>query len=115
MSPDTIQRIHDLLGRLPTDGLSAAKQLFWTELNYDRAAPTLSQRDWPDRARCAERTTGPPGPPRLRIRPIRHHLRPVGDMAAWTLSLTAPVTPGFSPRRLHSGAKAPTRHGAAGP
>jgi hypothetical protein len=30
--PDTIQRIHDLLGRLPTDGLAAAKQLFWTEL-----------------------------------------------------------------------------------
>jgi hypothetical protein len=58
MSPDTIQRIHDLLGRLPTDGLSAAKQLFWTELNYDRAAQTLSQRNWPDRAR--EALTEPP-------------------------------------------------------
>ena len=38
MPTPTEQRVYDLLRRMPTGGLSAAKQLFWTELNYDREA-----------------------------------------------------------------------------
>ncbi|MCX6030997.1 MAG: Eco57I restriction-modification methylase domain-containing protein [Chloroflexi bacterium] len=53
MAADTVQRVYSLLGRLPTDGLQAAKQLFWTELNYDRAAQPLSDRGWPDTVRTA--------------------------------------------------------------
>ena len=52
MSTDAQQRVYDLLQRMPSDGLAAAKQLFWTELNYDRAVEPLSCRGWPDRARA---------------------------------------------------------------
>lgn len=51
MPMETQQRVHDLLRRMPRDGLSAARQLFWTELNYDYANVPLSYRGWPDRAR----------------------------------------------------------------
>jgi len=50
MTTQTQQRVYDLLGRMPAHGLAAAKQLFWTELNYDRANAPLSRRNWPDRA-----------------------------------------------------------------
>jgi len=50
MTTHTQQRVYDLLGRMPAHGLAAAKQLFWTELNYDRANAPLSRRNWPDRA-----------------------------------------------------------------
>jgi len=50
MPTETQQRVYDLLHRMPQDGLSAAKQLFWTELNYDRANRPLSHRNWPERA-----------------------------------------------------------------
>ena len=32
----TQQRVYDLFRRMLTNGLAAVKQLFWTELNYDR-------------------------------------------------------------------------------
>jgi len=51
MPTDTQNRVHDLLRRMPTDGLRAVKQLFCTELNYSHANIPLSCRDWPDRAR----------------------------------------------------------------
>jgi len=35
---------------MPNRGLPAAKQLFWTELNYNRANEPLSRRPWPERA-----------------------------------------------------------------
>lgn len=50
MPTETQERVYKLLHRMPADGLAAAKQLFWTELNYDRASETLSRRNWPDRA-----------------------------------------------------------------
>ena len=51
MSTETRERVYDLLHRMPRDGLAIAKQLFWTELNYDHANRALSDRGWPDRAR----------------------------------------------------------------
>jgi len=51
MSARTQERVYEQLHRLPRDGLAAAKQLFWTELNYERANEPLSRRNWPDRAR----------------------------------------------------------------
>jgi hypothetical protein len=39
------QRTYDLLHRIPTRGLSAAKRLSWTELNHDRVNQPLSVRD----------------------------------------------------------------------
>jgi len=42
------QSIHDLLAGLPTRKLEALKQLFWSELNYERANAPLSMRDWPE-------------------------------------------------------------------
>jgi hypothetical protein len=35
------------------NGLDPLKQLFWTELNYERVNQTLSRRDWPQAAREA--------------------------------------------------------------
>ena len=58
MPTDRQQRVYDLLRRMPTGGLAAVKQLFWTELNYDRANEPLSTRDWPERAQAA--LNGPP-------------------------------------------------------
>lgn len=49
MPTPTEQRVYDLLHRMSADGLTAAKQLFWTELNYDRVNERLSTRDWPER------------------------------------------------------------------
>lgn len=46
------QRVLDLLHRMSTEGLNAAKRLFWTELNYDRAAESLSIREWPEATRA---------------------------------------------------------------
>lgn len=46
MSSPTQTRIYNLLKRIPQEGLRAVKELFWTELNYDRANRPLSQRDW---------------------------------------------------------------------
>ena len=34
-------------------GLDALKELFWTELNYERENAPLSMRGWPDSARKA--------------------------------------------------------------
>jgi hypothetical protein len=45
----TQERVFDLLRRFPREGLAAAKQLFWTELNYERANEPLSRRNWPER------------------------------------------------------------------
>ena len=58
MSDETTQRVYDLLNQLPMEGLSAAKRLFWTALNYDRVNQPLSDRDWPDTPRAA--LAGPP-------------------------------------------------------
>ena len=60
MSLDFRTTIHDLLSALPTRKLDALKQLFWSELNYDRANETLSTRQWP-----AEVTAALAGPPLL--------------------------------------------------
>ena len=53
MVNETQKRVLHLLRQLPTDGLAAAKQLFWTELNYDHANQRLSTRSWPDTAQDA--------------------------------------------------------------
>jgi hypothetical protein len=53
MSTETGERVYDLLHRMPRAGLAAAKQLFWTELNYGHANRALSDRGWPDQAREA--------------------------------------------------------------
>ena len=53
MPTATEQRVYDLLHRMPGDGLAAVKQLFWTELNYDRVNAPLSRRNWPGRAAAA--------------------------------------------------------------
>jgi adenine-specific DNA-methyltransferase len=50
MPSEAQERVYKQLQRLPYDGLAAAKQLLWTELNYDRANEPLSRRNWPDRA-----------------------------------------------------------------
>lgn len=50
MATDTRRRVLNLLEQMPNRGLPAAKQLFWTELNYDRANEPLSTRNWPERA-----------------------------------------------------------------
>jgi len=55
---DTRRAVYGLLHQMPTDGLSAAKQLFFTELNYPRVDSPLSYRGWPDRV--AQTLTGPP-------------------------------------------------------
>ena len=47
------QRVNDLLQAMPTEGLNAAKALFWRELNYDRANQILSLRNWPRRVQDA--------------------------------------------------------------
>ncbi|MBN1584237.1 MAG: class I SAM-dependent DNA methyltransferase, partial [Anaerolineae bacterium] len=52
MPTDAQQRVYGLLQNMPTAGLEAVKQLFWTELNYDRANEPLSIRDWPERVEC---------------------------------------------------------------
>ncbi len=49
--PDSQQRIYELLQHVSTEGLSAIKRLFWTELNYERVNDALSTRDWPDGTR----------------------------------------------------------------
>lgn len=51
MTEESVSRVYELLRRLPSDGLQAAKQLFWTELNYDRASTPLSDREWPEHVR----------------------------------------------------------------
>jgi superfamily I DNA/RNA helicase len=50
MPTEAQERVYKQLQRLPGDGLAAAKQLFWTELNYDRVNAPLSRRHWPERA-----------------------------------------------------------------
>ena len=52
MSSESQDRVHDLLKEMPSHGIKAAKQLFWSELNYDRANQRLSRRKWPERARA---------------------------------------------------------------
>ena len=53
MDSETQKRVYHLLQRMPCDGLDAAKQLFWTELNYDSVNEPLSYREWPERAQEA--------------------------------------------------------------
>lgn len=48
---ETQQRVLHLLSDF--EGLEPAKQLFWSELNYDRVNQPLSRRDWTDSARQA--------------------------------------------------------------
>ncbi len=52
------QPVHSLLQALHTRQMDVLKQLFWSELNYNRAGQPLSTRAWPDSARQA--LTGPP-------------------------------------------------------
>ena len=58
MSTEFRQHVCDLLEDLPRRKLDALKELFWTELNYERADTPLSIRDWPDGPR--EALAGPP-------------------------------------------------------
>ncbi len=51
MASTNQQRVYDLLQKMPTEGLNAAKSLFWTELNYEHATVPLSSRDWPESTR----------------------------------------------------------------
>jgi hypothetical protein len=53
MATDTRKRIRDPLRQMRRQGLPAAKQLFWTERNYDRTNRPLSRRNWPEPARQA--------------------------------------------------------------
>ncbi|MBW7884916.1 MAG: Eco57I restriction-modification methylase domain-containing protein [Caldilineaceae bacterium] len=52
MSDEVRQTIQRLLGALSTRKLDALKQLFWAELNYDRAAASLSISNWPPQMRA---------------------------------------------------------------
>jgi hypothetical protein len=45
------ERVHHLLHYLPTRKLDSLKQLFWSELNYQRANQELSWRDWPEQVK----------------------------------------------------------------
>lgn len=47
MPDDIRQSVYTLLEQLPKRKLDALKQLFWSELNYNRANEPLSTRDWP--------------------------------------------------------------------
>ncbi|MFZ1767631.1 MAG: hypothetical protein WAU00_00465, partial [Caldilinea sp.] len=47
MVDDLRPTVQTLLRSLPTQKLTALKQLFWSELNYDRAGATLSMAGWP--------------------------------------------------------------------
>ncbi len=51
MDPDLRPTVQALLRALPTQKVAALKQLFWSELNYDRAGVTLPMTDWPDALR----------------------------------------------------------------
>lgn len=53
MADDFRQSVFNLLQQLPTRRLDALKQLFWPELNYDRAHEPLSTRDLPNAATAA--------------------------------------------------------------
>lgn len=53
MHAETSKRVYELLHSASTQGLSALKRLFCTELNYDYANIPLSTRDWPSRTRQA--------------------------------------------------------------
>ena len=53
MPDDIRQPVLSLLEHLPTRKLDALKQLFWSELNYDRANQPLSTRNWPEATRQA--------------------------------------------------------------
>ncbi len=53
MPNDVRQSVYTLLQQLPMRKLDALKQLFWSELNYDRANQPLSTRDWPEGVRQA--------------------------------------------------------------
>lgn len=46
MAEQIRQTILNLLEELPSRKLDALKQLFWSELNYDRSNTSLSMRDW---------------------------------------------------------------------
>ena len=46
MTNDLRRSVQALLRTLPTRKLDALKQLFWSELNYDRAGAALSMADW---------------------------------------------------------------------
>ncbi len=48
--PTDKTRIHDLLRRIPVQGLDAVKRLFCTELNYHYKDSSLSTRKWPQQA-----------------------------------------------------------------
>ena len=52
MSPDLVQRVHDCLEAMPIRGLEAAKQLFWSELNYERADEPLPLSPFSDSERA---------------------------------------------------------------
>ena len=51
MADDLRPTVQTLLRALPTQKVAALKQLFWSELNYDRAGVTLAMTDWPDALR----------------------------------------------------------------
>jgi hypothetical protein len=70
MSPDNRQRVYDLLAAMPSQGMNAVKELFWTELNYDRADELLSSRDWP---KLAQKVLA--DAPRI----LAHHASQYGD------------------------------------
>jgi hypothetical protein len=53
MPDDIRQPVLSLLQQLPVRRLDALKQLFWSELNYDRANQPLSTRNWPEATRQA--------------------------------------------------------------
>jgi hypothetical protein len=46
MVSDPLYRVRDLLSKMPEQGLDAAKELFWMELNYGRVNEPLSTRTW---------------------------------------------------------------------
>jgi hypothetical protein len=46
MADDLRPTVQALLRALPTRKVDALKQLFWSELNYDRAGASLSMAGW---------------------------------------------------------------------
>ena len=60
MASDNRSAVQTLLRALPTRKLDALKQLFWSQLNYDRASALLAMAAWP-----AELKTSVAEPPQI--------------------------------------------------
>ena len=93
MAAPNAQRILDLLDGMRSKGLTAAKELFWSELNYDHANNPLALRSWPQRTQ--DMLVGPPllmarhGSPDNAFDVVYAKLSPAQRGRVFPLSITA--------------------------